>query len=385
MAVGGGALIPLNSTMIAVALPSLADDLGVTRGHAALLVTAYLVAMLVCQPIGGRLGDRFGSRRVLAVATTGFGLASVVATVAPSFELLLVGRCAQALFGAGITPNTQALVRANVVAERRGRAFGLIGTGIGAGAAVGPVLGGALADGIGWRAIFGVNVPLCVVVLLLVARTARSAAHRPVDQQPPRRLALGLLKDRRFGAACITQATSNDALYTVLLLLPILLAERGWRGVGVGVATAGLTVGMLVLAPLGGTLGDRRGRHVPITIGLFALLVGCVLFAAGADVTPLLVGGPLVMGIGIGLSGASLQAAALEVAPPFAAGSAAGVYSASRYVGSIVGSLAISATAAATVATARPVLALTVVASVIAVGAGRLVAPKPATYANLGT
>jgi MFS family permease len=383
LAVSGGALIPLNSTMIAVALPTLADDLDVTRAHAALLVTTYLAAMLVCQPIGGRLGDRFGSRKVLGLAIAGFGLASVAATLAPTFVALLAGRAAQALFGAGLTPNTQALLRSTVAAERRGRAFGLVGTGIGAGAAIGPILGGALADGVGWRAIFAVNVPLCLVALSLLARTRQPADADADEQQPRRGLAFGLLRERRFAAACLTQTSSNYALYTVLLVLPLLLVERGWHGAGVGLATGGLTVGMLVLGPIGGGLGDRYGRGVPITIGLLVLVGGCTLLAAAADTAAGLVAGPLIMGLGMGLSGASLQAAALEAAPPQAAGSAAGLFSASRYVGSITGSLAISAAAVEDVPSARPVLLATIAASVLAAAAGRFVAPKSAGYANL--
>jgi MFS family permease len=385
LAVAGGALIPLNSTMLAVGLPTLADDLRVTRGHAALLVTAYLAAMLVCQPIGGRLGDRHGSRKVLGIAIAGFALASVAATVAPTFLAALAGRCAQAVFGAGITPNTQALLRSTVAAERRGRAFGLVGTGIGAGAAIGPILGGALADGVGWRGIFAVNVPLCLLALALLARTTTPPRH-PVgehDAPRPRGVAFGLLRARRFAAACLTQTTGNYALYTVLLVLPLLLAERGWHGAGVGLATAGLTVGMLVLGPIGGTLGDRHGRGVPITIGLTTLVAGCAVLALAADTAAGLVAGPLVMGIGMGLSGASLQAAALEAVPSMVAGSAAGLFSASRYVGSIAGSLAISAAAVEDVPSARPVLLATIAAAVIATAAGRFVAPKPAAYANL--
>jgi MFS family permease len=369
--------------MLAVGLPALADDLGVERGRAALLVTAYLVAMLVCQPVGGRLGDRFGNRRVLALAISGFGLASIAATAAPNFNALLVGRCAQAVFGAALIPNAQALLRATVSAARRGRSFGLVGTGIGAGAAVGPVLGGLLADSVGWRGIFAVNVPLALLALAILARTAPVESDEASDGERPRGVAFGLLATPSFRAACLTQTTSNFALYTVLLTLPLLLADKGWAGSGVGLATAGLTVGMLFLGPVGGALGDRRGRTVPIVIGLGILVVGCTVLALGAATTALLVGGPLVMGVGMGLSGASLQAAALESVPQAVAGSAAGLYSASRYVGSIVGSLAIGATGVTGVASARPVLIATVVATAIATLAGSRVAPKVETYANL--
>ena len=380
---GSGALIPLNSTMIAVGLPAVADDLDVGRSSAALLVTAYLVAMLVCQPVGGRLGDRHGNRRVLGIGIAGFALASLAATAAPTFPALLVGRCAQALFGAALIPNAQALLRATVAAERRGRTFGLVGTGIGAGAAIGPVLGGVLADGVGWRGIFAVNLPLCVIALVLLSRTAAVTPAAAPSEERPRGVAFGLLSLGSFRAACLTQTTSNFALYTVLLVLPLLLADKGWAGAGVGLATAGLTVGMLFLGPLGGALGDRRGRTFPISLGLVILVAGCTMLAVGMTTTALLVAGPLVMGVGMGLSGASLQAAALESVEQHVSGSAAGLFSASRYVGSISGSLVISAVGVSGLSNARPVLLATVATTAVAVVSGRFVDPKVDRYARL--
>lgn len=369
--------------MLAVGLPAVADDLGVGRSSAALLVTAYLVAMLVCQPVGGRLGDRHGNRRVLGIGIAGFALASAAATAAPTFPALLVGRCAQALFGAALIPNAQALLRASVAPERRGRTFGLVGTGIGAGAAIGPVLGGVLADGVGWRGIFAVNLPLCLVALALLRRTAAATPSAAPADARPKGVAFGLLSQRSFRAACLTQTTSNFALYTVLLVLPLLLADKGWAGASIGLATAGLTVGMLFLGPLGGALGDQRGRTFPISVGLVVLVAGCSMLAGGMATTAFLVAGPLVMGVGMGLSGASLQTAALESVEQHASGSAAGLYSASRYVGSISGSLAISALGVTGLSNARPVLIATVATTAVAVVASRFVDPKIERYAKL--
>ena len=370
LAVSAGALIPLNSTMIAVVLPDLADDLGVGRGTAAVLVTTYLVAMLVCQPAAGRLGDRFGHRRVLGVAIAGFTVASIAAGAAPTFLALLAGRAVQALFGAALSPNTQALLRAAVPPERRGRTFGLVGTGIGAGAAIGPVLGGLLSSGVGWRGIFLVNVPHGQLALGLLARTPPVVGVSAADRAAaPTTRRLDLLRGH-FLAACLTQTTSNFALYTVLLVLPTLLEVHGWSAAAIGLATSGLTAGLLVLGPLGGAVGDRRGRRVPIVAGLSVVALGAVLLAAGPTTGLLLVAGPLVIGAGLGLAGASLQAAAMDAVTQSVAGSAAGVYSASRYVGSIAGSLAISATGATGAGSARPVLIAVVVASVLATAFG---------------
>lgn len=379
-AVSTGALVPLNSTMIAVGLPRLADDLGVARPSAAVLVTAYLVAMLLCQPIGGRLGDRWGTRRVLRVALVGFTVTSVLTALSTTFPAVLIGRCLQAVFAAGLIPNGQALLRGTVSVERRGQVFGLVGTGIGAGAAVGPVVGGVLAEGAGWQGIFFVNLPLGLLALVLLARVADVPAEEAaaIAHGPGASRMLPLLRAAPFRAACISQATSTFALYTVLLVLPVVLAERGWRGTAIGLATASLTAGLLVLGPVGGAVGDRRGRLVPIVVGLTTVVAGCVLLATAVDTAVGVVAGPLVIGIGLGFAGASLQAAALEHVPQLVAGSAAGIFSASRYVGSITGSVAISASGAVGAASARGVLAATVGAAVLATVAGSRAAPASA-------
>lgn len=367
--------MPLNSTMIAVGLPTLADDLGVERSAAAVLVTAYLAAMLLCQPVGGRLGDRHGNRQVLRIALVGFVLTSVAAGVAPTFGSLLVARCAQAVFGAALIPNAQAILRAVVAPRRHGRAFGFVGTGIGAGAAVGPVLGGVLADGAGWRGIFFVNVPLGLLALVLLARAPRATVEAAGGRG--RGMAFGLLSAGSFRAACLSQSASTFSLYTVLLVLPLLLAERGWAATTVGLATASLTAGLLVLGPVGGSLGDRHGRRRPIVAGLAVVVAGCGILALGAnaeDATALVLG-PLVMGAGLGFAGASLQAAAMQAVPPAVTGSAAGLFSASRYVGSIAGSLAISASGVTGSATAQGVLVATIVAAAVATVAGRFAVP----------
>lgn len=334
-------LVPLNSTLIAVGLPDIAEDLDVTTGRTAILVTAYLVAMAVLQPVAGRVGDRVGTRTIVLGGLAGFGAASLGAAVAPSFTVLVVLRVIQAVAGSALIPNVMSLLRSEVEASRRGRAFGILGAGIGAGAAVGPVLGGAIVEVGGWRGIFVASAPVVAVALPLVARLRPAAGQEEPDD------AGGdgghLLRRRPFLAACAVQATSNYAQYTLLLVIPVVLAARGWSSGTTGIALSGMTIGLVVLSPVGGSVGDRVNRRLPVRIGtaLGALATG-LLAALGLDAVPVLLGGVIAFGVGMGFASASLQTAALEAADASSAGSAAGLMSTSRYVGSISSTTAIS-------------------------------------------
>jgi MFS family permease len=367
VALAGGmvaaSLVPLNSTMIAVGLPEIAHDLGVSRGTVASLVTTYLVAMAVCQPIAGRAGDRWGCRQVTRAALLGFGVLSALAAAAPSFGWLLLARIAQATFGAALIPNAQALVRIAVDPTRRGRAFGVLGIGIGAGAAVGPIVGGVLVDLAGWQSIFVVNLPVAMAALVLISRVEVDAS--PGGARPAVR---GALRSGAFVAACVTQAASNLTQYTVLLVTPLVLDERGWSSTEIGLALVALTVGLLVCNPIGGAMSDRVGRTRPVVLGVGSMVGGALLLAVVLDgAAPFLVVGLAMVGIGAGLSYASLQAAALEAVPDHAVAAAAGVLSTSRYVGSISGSIGIAALVGDHGGGARTVLVLTAVAGLVAV------------------
>ena len=384
-AVVSGALVPLNSTMIAVALPDIAASTGVEAGRTALLVTGYLVVMLVFQPLGGRAGDRYGHKRVTAGALAGFGAASLIAAIAPSFTVLFVARCVQAVFGAALSPNLSAVLRHTIDVHRRGRAFGLMGSGIGTGAAVGPVLGGLLVAISDWRLMFLANVPVVTAALVLVVRLQLHEDAASSARDVERASIWSLLAHRPFLASCVTQATSNFSLYTTLLVLPLVLVDKGWSSGPTGFAVSGLTLGMLVLSPIGGRIsdarlsgGDHRARAHVVAAGMAVSVVGCAVIAASLDLPWLLIAGAVVLGAGQGVAGASLSTAAVEAAPADAAATAAGVYSTSRYVGSIVGSVLIAALAVADASSARPLAFAIIATSLVAMIAGSRVQPAVA-------
>lgn len=391
-------LAPLNSTMIVVALPAILDDFNHSLAWGSWIVVSYLVAMAAIQPLGGSLGDRYGRRKMFAAGLAGFLLASLAAALAPTIEALIVARTVQALAGATAIPNGVALVRASLPAGRQGRAFGMIGSGIAIAAAAGPPLGGVVAETLGWRWIFAVNILLVVPALALVARLPadRSARRGRFDlaggllllvglvalalsltvwrldgvplvaapllallalaalaglvQRARQRLdpALNPALFRRpgFTPATLTVLFSNLAMYTVLLSLPIYLDKRAdWSGERIGLLLAGMSVQMIVFSPLGGRLADRRGRRAPALLGCALMVAGVVpLVALETSWTWLMLLVPLVvLGIGVGLSAAPVQAAAVNAVAASEAGQAAGLFSTMRYLGSILGSAGLAA------------------------------------------
>lgn len=386
-------LAPLNSTMIAVALPHVMREFGADVASAGWLVTAYLIAMASLQPVAGKLGDRLGRRRLVLGGVAYFGLASLGAAVASSLTMLLFFRVQQAIAGAIALPNGAALVREVVPVERRASRFGAIGAAIALAAAAGPPLGGLLVETAGWRAIFHVNALIILPTLWLgwraiPARPGRGTEH-PFDltgafllsallmgtayllthgpkSNPVLAPALGLaliclttlflrrelrhpdpvlqprfFSRRAFAAANAAIALSNLAMYSTLLAIPILLSRQaGWTSAEIGLVLAAMSGGMVVFSPVGGRLADRLGRRWPTVAGLSLLTLGLLplALAGGGVSTGALLSGLGLAGAGLGLSSAGLQTAAIEAVEARESGVASGVFSTSRYLGSIVGS-----------------------------------------------
>ena len=377
--------------MIAVALLDMEHDLHVSVGTVTWLVSGYLVVMALAQPVGGRIGDALGHRRTFLTALCAFLAASLLATFAPWFAALVALRMSQALFGGLMSPSASALLRDIVPAERRGRLFGWFGTVMGLAAAIGPVLGGLLVAGFGWRAIFLVNIPVGALALGLAARALPHDGPRPslrsvrfdvpgaaaftgfvgaivaalflapdgaarwlpaaglalvflaVLVRVERRaaepfIALSLFRSRPYVGATATVLLHNLVMYSLLLIVPV-FAERelDLGPSGAGVVIGAMTGAMMICSPLGGQLSDRLSRRAPVLAGsviAIAATVGLVMVTGGptAGAIAALVA---LAGVGVGLAGASLQTTAVETAPRGLVGVASGVFMTSRYTGGI--------------------------------------------------
>ncbi|MBI2762238.1 MAG: MFS transporter [Chloroflexi bacterium] len=200
----GSILVPLNSTMLAVALPGVMDEFRLGAAAVSSLVTIYLGAVAVALPISGSLGDRFGHRRAFLGGVVVFGIASLLAVAAPSFVLLQLARVFQAVSGAFVSTSSAALVRIAASPRRRGEAFGLFDLLTSTSAAAGPFIGGVLVGAFGWRSLFIVAVPVALIAAVAVGFWLRPAA----DLAGPRKASASAPED---GSADAPEDGSADA------------------------------------------------------------------------------------------------------------------------------------------------------------------------------
>jgi EmrB/QacA subfamily drug resistance transporter len=395
----GTALAPLNSTMVAVALPDISDDFGVGVRDLGWVIVGFLIAMAVTQPVAGKLGDLWGRRWLFLGALAGFAGMTVGAALAPNLPTLIVMRVGQALTISTALPNGAALVRQYVPEHRRAMAYGTIGAAAGLGAAIGPPIGGGLIALGGWRALFWFNLPVVALVFCLALRSIprtegrrsngtgfdlRGAAFlsgalaclallasaigegaewkilglgaaglvlAALFAQSQRQAAepivdLGLLRRPAFAGATAAIFFNNLAMYTLLLALPLFLQDLQGRSASeVGVVLTAWTLPVALLSPVGGRLADRWGRRRPAMIG------GALVTAGIAPLVALdpgwsqaaLEGLLIVVGAGMALQQPAVQTSAVESVTEADAGMASGVFSLGRYTGSIIGSSVLAA------------------------------------------
>ncbi|WP_353055901.1 DHA2 family efflux MFS transporter permease subunit [Leucobacter sp. CX42] len=163
-------MILVDTTIVSVANPTIMAGLETTMTLTLWATSAYLLAYAVPLLITGRLGDRFGPRRVYLIGLTLFTLASLACGLAPSIELLIIARVFQGLGAALMTPQTMAVITRIFAPRERGAAMAVWGITAGVATLVGPILGGFLLDAAGWEWIFFINVPVGVIAFYLAMR-----------------------------------------------------------------------------------------------------------------------------------------------------------------------------------------------------------------------
>ena len=197
----GSSMAFIDGTVVNVALPALQKSLNATVLDVQWVVESYALFLAALLLAGGSMGDRYGRRRIFCAGVALFGLASFGCGLAQSVSQLIVARAAQGVAGALLVPGSLAIISASFDEERRGRAIGTWSgfTAITAGA--GPVLGGWLIEQVSWRAVFFINIPIALIVLLV------AFLHVPESRDDDANAALGLAgscaRDLGLGYACL--------------------------------------------------------------------------------------------------------------------------------------------------------------------------------------
>lgn len=174
------ALIIVDSTIVNVAIPSIVADLDIGSTLVQWVQESYTLVFAALLLVFGALADRYGRRRLLATGVIVFAVASVLAALSPTGDLLVVSRILQGIGGAMVLPTTLSILNATFTGRERGIAFAVWGSTIGGMVAVGPLLGGWLTTDFSWRWAFGINVPIVAVILVglvYAVQESRDTAH----------------------------------------------------------------------------------------------------------------------------------------------------------------------------------------------------------------
>ncbi|HEX5200603.1 MAG TPA: MFS transporter [Actinoplanes sp.] len=380
---GGYFLVLLDVTVVNVALPSIGAGLHASSSGLAWVVDAYTVPLAALLLAAGAVGDRLGHRSIVLSGFIGFLVASVLCGAAGNLPALIGGRALQGVSAALMLPGTLALLSSSAVDDRaRARMVGLWAAVGGCALPAGPFIGGLLVQGVGWRAVFWLNVPVIVPALVPVLRfrPARAAAGGRVDWLGAAALAVGLgalvtaiierealllpvaaagalalwVVERRadppllsvpsparwpLAAACGVAGLMNFCALGGLFLLTQLFQDVH----GLSPLAAGLLLlpGMLPLPLLGapsGRLVHRIGAWRTSALGLALAAVGFagIALSAGRPVYPVLLVALAVWGAGLGILTPAIVSAAMRTVPS-APGIASGASNTARQTGGALG------------------------------------------------
>jgi EmrB/QacA subfamily drug resistance transporter len=388
----GTFLIPVNSTMIAVGLPTITESLHSSLPLVSWVVTVYLIVMAVLQPIAGKLGDLYGNRKMFLLGMSLFLGASAAAIFSMNLFWLIGCRAIQAIGGALAAPNASAVVRYVTPKEKLGRTLGLFGLSMGIGAALGPLAGAFLISHWGWPSIFWVNIPFALVSVLasfLALPKVKSKTTSSLDVYGCILLAVSLVtlillvthpewlhvgtiallllaiwlfirqekkcespliqfdlfKNGMFTSANVSILLGNGIMYSTILVMPILMQ----REFGLSMQTIGFllflfSLSMSLSSWIGGYFSDRVGPRQAVMLSFIVTAAGLIAFwgmywvpSYSYRVLAMVIGG-----IGCGIGSAPMQAASLQAVPKEMSGIASGIFSTSRYLGGIIATVLVS-------------------------------------------
>jgi EmrB/QacA subfamily drug resistance transporter len=386
-------MVTLDNLVVTTAIPVIREDLHASLSSLEWTVNAYTLTFAVLLLTGAALGDRFGRRRIFALGISIFTAGSIAAALAPSVEFLNVARAVQGVGGAIVMPLTLTILSAAVPAEKRGLALGAWGGISGLAVAFGPLVGGAVVQGISWQWIFWLNVPIGLVLVPL-ALTRLQETYGPEGKLDLPGLGLasaglfgivwGLVRGNELGwasteivAALVIGAALVAAFVvwelrvehpmlpmrffrnstfslanlaslfmyfgmfgSIFLLAQFFQTVQGYSPLGSGLRILPWTLAPMFIAPIAGALSDRIPAKNIIGVGLTMQAAALAWIAAvSTPTTPYseLIVPFMIAGIGMALFFAPVANVVLSAVKPAEEGKASGANNAIRELGGVFG------------------------------------------------
>ncbi len=387
-------IVAMDNTIVNVALPSIRRDLHASLSGLQWTIDAYVIVLASLLLLSGSTADRLGRRRIFETGLVVFAAGSLLCSLAPTLGWLIAARALQGVGGSMLNPVAMSIIT-NVFTDprERARAIGAWGAVVGISLALGPVVGGALTQTVGWRAIFWINVPIALAALVLTAlfvpesRAPRPRRIDPVGQilvivalasltyaiieaphagwssaqtigtfalsalalaglvfYEPRRkdplIELRFFRSAPFSGATLIAISAFAAFGGFLFLNTLYLQDvRGYSALQAGLCTLPMAGAALASSLLSGRAVGRRGPRLPLFIAGGCMAASAAVLTTLTPSTPLalLLGVYAVFGVGFGTVNAPITYTAVSGMPNSQAGVAAAIASTSRQVGQALG------------------------------------------------
>ena len=384
----------LDTTIVNVALPHMAGELGASTDQISWVLTSYLVSSAIVMPLTGYFADTIGRKRFMMISVTGFVLASALCGIAQNLAEIVGFRLLQGVFGAALVPLSQAIMGDAYPLNERGKAMAIWGLGVMVGPVLGPTLGGWLTEVASWRWTFYINVPVGALSIFLASQYVRETGRKArrmdwtglvllgcgiaglqymldrgttqdwfaaVDIRVATAMALAglggfiawslsrgaralfdvrIFEDRNFAVACVAMMALGLGLFGGMVMQPILLEsllEYPIVTTGLVMAPRGLATAVAMI--IVGRLVSRMDARIIVGVGMIVSAVASWSMTRWSlEVNPWAIIWPgLLQGFGLGLIFVPLSTVAYLTLPRSRMAEAAGIYSLVRTIGASVG------------------------------------------------